>query len=210
MPDNESTEIRWLPAEHNLWGVPVLDVSAFTQSMMSSAQDPQNAANLLSFGSDDGTRFIGKAPRLAHTVEARLDFPTDGELQDGVLFRPVQMEHKWAIFYREGRIICVRSWTLGVELVAAVEQHGGHITITAATGILQSDDEEDAMTVRTLDYLLRSHALRTAYPVPLPPGVADDPFGAAVWCFARYGNLATVATPYEFARTLPDKPLRAE
>lgn len=210
MPRDESAEIRWLPAESNPWGVPVLDVSPFTQSVLSSAQDPQNAVNLLSFGDDDGTRFIGKEPRLAHAVEARLDFATDGQLQDGVLFRPLQMEHKWAIFYHEGRIICVRSWTLGVELVAAVEQHGGYIMITAATGILQSDDEEDALTVRTLDYLLRSHALHVPYPVPLPPGVADDAMGAAIWCFARYGSLAMIATPYEFTRTSPDQPLRTE
>ena len=168
-------DICWLEAADNPWGVRVLDVRPLTLTMGSWSKNPKCASNAVSFGQDDGTSFIGQEPPVARIVEARLRFPIDRLLADGVLFAPREMEHKWALFYHHGQIICVRSWRRQVQAVARVEQHQDHVDITQIRGTFGAEDEEPAFTIRVLDYLLRSHALDTVYPAPLPVGEEKDP-----------------------------------
>ena len=202
------SDITWLEAADNSWGVRVLDVRPMTLTMLSTSSDPRCASNALSFGQDDGTSFIGQEPPVARSVEASLRFPIDRVLADGVLFIPREMEHKWALFYHRREIICVRSWLRQVQAVAQVEEHGDHVLITAVRGSFVAEDEEPALTIGVLDYLLRSHALGAEYPAPLPAGVENDPNAAAMWCMSMFGNRASFATPYQVARHDPETPLR--
>lgn len=201
-------ELHWIEAADNPWGVRVLDVRPVTLGMLSSSSDPQCAANAISFGQEDGITFIGEDPPSSRVIEASLHFPIDRILADGVLFIPREMEHKWAIFYHRGEIICVRSWLRKVQLIARLEQHPDSINITEVQGTFGGEDEEPELTIRILDYLLRSHCLGTVYPAPLPPGAEDNPRDAALLCMNMFGNRAWVATPYRIERLDPDQPLR--
>src|SRR5262249_47213351 len=67
---------------------------------------------------------------------------------------------------------------------------------------------EPQFTVRVLDFLLRSHALDLVYPAPLPPGLAEDPPRAALWCMSCFGNRAHFARPHALAASPPQQPLR--
>jgi hypothetical protein len=129
-------------------------------------------------------------------------------LADGVLFVPREMEHKWALFYHRGEVICVRSWLRKVQVVAHVERRHDHVEITQARGRFGAEEEEPEFTIRVLDYLLRSHALDIVYPAPLPTGMESDPQTAAMWCMSMFGNRALLATPHRFDRVDPDRPLR--
>jgi hypothetical protein len=188
----QSQDIRWIEAADNTntWGVRVLDVRPVTLTMLSTSTDPQCASNAVSFGQDDGTSFIREEPPVRRIVETSLRFPIDRILADGVLFAPREMEHKWALFYHGGQIICVRSWLRKVNAVAYVEQRQDHVEITQVRGTFVDEDEEPQFTIRVLDYLLRSHALNTVYPAPLPVGTEADPQAAAMWCMSMFGNLA--------------------
>lgn len=201
-------DITWLEAADNPWGVRVLDLRPAGLTMLELSSDPKCASNAASFGQDDGTSFIGEEPPVARVIEASLRFPIDRLLADGVLFAPTEMEHHWALFYHRGQIICVRSWLRQVRAVARVKQHGDHVEITAVCGTFGAEDENPELTLRVLDYLLRSHALDTVYPAPLPTGMERDPKAAAMWCGAMFGNRALYATPYQFDRCDPAKPLR--
>jgi Ankyrin repeats (3 copies)/Ankyrin repeat len=203
-------DVCWIEADDNTntWGVRVLDVRPVTLTMLSTSTDPQCASNASSFGQDDGTSFIGEEPPVRRIVDASLRFPIDRILADGVLFAPTEMEHKWALFYHGRQIICVRSWLRKVMVIACVEQRQDHVEITQVRGTFGADDEEPQFTIRVLDYLLRSHALGTVYPTPLPAGTEADPKAAAMWCMSMFGNRALIATPYRFDRHDPDRPLR--
>ena len=170
--------------------------------------DPKCAMNAGSFGQDDGSGFIGEEPSSPRTVKASLRFPIDRFLADGVLFTPRSMEHKWALFYHQGEIICVRSWQRQVHVVAHVEQRGDYVEITRVRGTFVSEEEEPEFTIRILDYLLRSHALDLAYPAPVPAELESDPYRAAMWCFAMFGDRTIAATPFRFDSVDPGKPLR--
>lgn len=201
-------KVGWLKGTENPWNVRLLDVRGITLEMMSTTQDRTCAENAISFGGDDGTSFIGEQPASPRVALADLRFPIDRFLADGVLFTPVVMEHKWALFHHGGQVICVRSWTRRVHVVARVEVRGNEAVVVEIRGTFVADDEAPEYTARVLDYLLRSHALARVYPVPLPPGREADPHAAGLWCMSMFGNLASFATPDGIERSTPDAPLR--
>jgi Ankyrin repeats (3 copies) len=207
-PENQPHEVRWLDAADNPWGVPVLDVRPVTLGMLSTTTDRRCAENAISFGQDDGTSFIGLEPQGTRTVGIGLRFSIDHILADGALFIPMEMEHKWAIYFHHGQLIFIRSWLRKVQAVAETQIRGDLIEITDLRGAFVAPDEEPSFTVRVLDYLLRTHALGKVYPAPIPPGMEADPGKAALWCFSAFGNLAHFATPHVLPTTPPEQPLR--
>lgn len=206
--ESQLPDIDWLDPKDNHWGVPTLDVRPVTQTLVSTSENPECAANLTSFGQEDGTSFINILPPVNRTVHTDLLYRTDGRLVDGALFAPLEMEHKWALFYHQRRIIFIRSWTRQVRVVATVEQHRSHIKITSVQGMFLSDDEAASFTVRVLDYLMLSHALDVVIPAPLPSGLERNPRKAAMWCFANFGERVLYATTHEFNTAPPDQLLR--
>lgn len=206
--EQQIPDIGWLDPAKNPWPVPVLDVRPVTLNMLSVSQNPQNATNAVSFSQDDGTSFIGIQPPMSRTVSADLRFRIDRVLADGALFVPDEMEHKWALYYHGGQILCIRSWRREVQAMAECHPEGEYLRITSIRGTLVTDEEDPEFTVRVLDYLIRSHALDMVYPAPLLAELAEDPKTAALCCMMCFGNRAMFATPHQLNSPCPDRPLR--
>lgn len=207
MSDARRPDIEWLDGPSSPWGVPVLDVRPVTQRAHATPRETQSAAQIAAFARESGASFQGITPPDGRPIGAGLRYRTTGVLADGVLFCPTQIEHKWALYYRDHRIIVVRSARRHVELVADVVQRDSHVNITTLHGTLVDPEEDAEWTVRAFDYLIRSHALDTPYPVPLPEGIESSPAGAAMWCTTFFGNMAHFATPHRLHVGVPDKPL---
>lgn len=186
----------------------MLDVRPVTHTMLLVTGNHQYASNAISWTGDDGTSFIGKEPRNPQIIETNLRFPIDRFLAEGVLFVPEEMEYKLAIFYHRSENICVHSWAREVLLVARVEEHDDHILVKEVRGSFFITEQEPELTVRALDYVLRSHALEIEYPAPLPAGMEQNRQTAAEWCMSYFGNRVAFATPHQIVRQDPDKPLR--
>lgn len=202
------SEVGWIPGVQNPWGVRLLDVRPLTQTMLSTSRDPSCAENAVSFGGDDGTSFVGVAPPSARVVPSALRYPVDRVLADGVLFTPSVMEHKWALFVHGGELICVRSWTRRVQLTARIQIESDRAVLSQVRGTFSDDGEPPELTLRLLDFLVRSHALNLPHPVTLPPGLEQDPHTAALWCMSTFGKLACFAAAEPFAWTEARAPLR--
>ena len=171
--------------------------------MLSVTRDPQCATNAISYGQDDGTGFIDRTPPVQRTVTTDLRFRRDQLLADGALFIPTEMEHKWAIYFHRGRILFIRSWLRTVCATANVEQSGDEVHITSLQGVFEHEQEESGFSVRVMDYLLRSHALRLVFPAPLRAGLDSNLEQAALWCFSCFGKLAQFATPHDISASTP-------
>ena len=206
----EPPAVRWLGPDENPWGVPVLDVRPVTLGMISTTQHEQCAVNAMSFAQDDGTCFIGAEPKVPRGSAVGLKFRIDRFLADGALFLPTGMEHKWALYFHGGKIICIRSWKREVVAVADCRIAADLLEITDICGSIIPENDEPAFAVRVLDFLIRSHALDMIYPAPLPSGMESDPSLAAFWCMSCFGNRAHFATPHLLSENLPDKPLRTD
>jgi hypothetical protein len=209
----EAPEIPWIEAVDTPWGVRVLDVRGVTQAMLSTSADPQCAANALSFDHDDGSAFEQAEPLVKRVIGAMIPYRVDGPLADGALFRPREMEHKWAIFHRQsqhrqGRIFFVRSWTRQLRVIADLAPREGGVQITRLNGVFADEDEHPLFTTMTADFLLRSHALGMTYPAPLPEGMEASPIQAALWCFQMFGNLARCATNEIIPISVPERGLQ--
>jgi ankyrin repeat protein len=118
------------------------------------------------------------------------------------------MEHKWALYFHEGRILCIRSWLRKLVVSARVECEDGFAKVVSIQGAFTGDDENDDFKMRTMDYLLRSHALGLLFPAPLPPDFDKAPKFAAMWCMNTFGKLALCATPHRIDAGIPERPLR--
>jgi len=206
--DREIPDVAWLEDADNPWGVPVLDVRPVTQTMISSSKDPKYATNLVECSRETGTAYIGKQPPVDRTIETGLKYPIERMLAVGILFSPLEMEHKWALFYYGGEIICVRSWLREVRVVAQVEEHEDFVEVTSIGGTFGDRSEDPDWTERALDFLLRSHALGIAHPAPLPPGMQLEPEETAMWCMSVFGCMALFAAPDRLPWTVPKTPLR--
>ena len=209
-PETKATEFNWIDAAENPWKVPVLDVRPITLNVVSTSTNFEYASNAVSYGQDDGTGFIGQEPENPGTVETNLTYHRDRILAPGALFIPREMEHKWAIYFHEDTIICIRGWLRKVQVVADVEQEAEYVRIKSVRGTFTDDAESPEFTERVLDYLLRSHALNLLYPAPLPEGTEAIPEKAAYWCFSLFGNMAHVATPHSIKYAIPETPLRSD
>jgi hypothetical protein len=204
---NQPPEIPWIEAAETPWGVPVLDVRAVTENMISTSSDPQCAANAISYDRDDGSAFAEAGPATSRLIGALLRYRVNAPLADGALFRPREMEHKWAIFHRQQRILFVRSWTRKLHVIAELTPHEGHVEITRIRGVFTDPEEHPLFTTMTLDFILRSHALGLVYPAPLPKGMEQSPVEAAMWCFQMFGNRALCATHEIIPLSMPEQPL---
>jgi hypothetical protein len=204
---NQPPEIPWVEAAETPWGVPVLDVRAVTENLISTSADPQCAANAISFGRDDGSAFAAEEPASPRLIGALMRFRVGGPLRDGALFRPRVMEHKWAIFHRQQRILFVRSWTRKLHAIAELTPHEGYVEITRIRGVFTDTEESPLFTTMALDFILRSHALGMVYPAPLPEGMEQSPLEAAMWCFQMFGNRALCATHEIIPLNMPEEPL---
>ncbi len=200
-------QFEWIEPSDNPWGIRLIDVRPFTQAMLSTSQNKEFAQNAVSYNGEDGLCFLDQFPPENEIVETHLEYKIDPPLLDGVLFSPDVMEHKWAIFLHQNKIICVRSWQREVQLIENCKIEGDRLKITSIEGTLGGDDGDLQLRVQLFDYLIRTHVLDLYYPTPCPD--LDDPYSAALWCFSMFGKMSYFSAPTPFEYHLPEEPLRS-
>lgn len=192
-PQADALTLNWIDASENPWGIKLLDLRPITQGMLATSQNPQMAANAVSYSSDDGTSFINQEPESGNEITAEISFPVDPILAPGVLFIPDVMENKWAIFFHQNRIIFVRSWLRKVVVTAETSQQNGRLYIHKVRGQFSGDDKPE-FTRAIVKFLLISHAIGEIFPAPLPNNLSFDLKSAGLWAMSMYGNMAHVGT----------------
>lgn len=181
--------LRWISPDENPWGLKVLDLRPISQTMLSTSRDSKMAENAISYGQEDGTTFKNSFPKSERIVSSNLIIPTDEKLEEGVLFNPSTMEHKWAIYFMNNRLIFVRSWLREAFVVAETILENGQIKVTEIVGEF-TDNESPKMTESILMFLLLSHPLNEIIPAPIPKDLAENIDQAGLWAFSTYGNMA--------------------
>jgi hypothetical protein len=192
-PEANTLTLNWIEASENPWGIKLLDLRPVTQGMLSTSQDPQMAANAVSYSSDDGISFINQKPESGNEITAEISFSVDPILAPGVLFIPGVMENKWAIFFHQNKIIFVRSWLRKVVVTADTSQQNARLYIHKIKGKFSDDDEPEFIRA-IVKFLLISHAIGEIFPAPLPNDLSSDLKSVGLWAMSMYGNMAHVGT----------------
>jgi len=156
-------ELQWLAEAENPWSVPVIDVRPVTLTMTSATGNPLAALNAMSYGDDDGAEFETIALPIARACPVPLRFRIDATFDDGALFRPTQMEDKWALFVRRQRLLFVRSWMRALIVATPFRIEDDYLTVTGLEGSF-AEEEPVELTAAIADFIIRSHGLGIVHP----------------------------------------------
>ena len=207
LPDDVNIPV--IPPAQNPWGIPVVDIRAVPQRLQFYSTDRDCAQNAISFGKEDGLVFSNDTLESESAISAELAYRIDRVLAPGPLFAPREMEDKWALFFHNQRIICVRSWTRKTTVVGEVKASANQIvTVSAIRGKFVREDEPPDFTRRAFDFLTRTHALRSEFPAPVLPEWQPSAKDTALACFSAFGRAAHFAASDPVAATIPETPLR--
>lgn len=201
-------EALWIEASENRFGVRVLDLRPVTQGMISTSEDPENAARAVSWGTATVEAIAPFEPGAdGARVPCQLEYPIARSFPDGLLYAPPAMEQKWALFHRAGTIVAVRSWGGQVAAVARGARQGDRLVLreleVMSLGLGPFGDP-----VATFDWLVRTHALRQELPLPCTEEGLDMLANVPLMVFSAFGDMARVATAERVIAPAPSHPLR--
>lgn len=184
--------LPWIEADQNPWKVRLLDLRQISLKMLSTSKDPEMAENALSYGEEDGLVFLEQEAKTVRSIETNFSFPSEDKLERGVFFIPSKMEHKWAIYYHENKILFIRSWLREVHVIAETVQENKQLVVTKIHGEF-TEDESPEFTEAMLKFLIYSHGLGEVVPAPIPEDLQESTDAAGLWAFSTYGNMAHFA-----------------
>jgi hypothetical protein len=190
--DDVFSELRWLEAADNPFGIRVLDCRPVVLGLVSTTTDPAIARRFLELRSSTGTEHLGHVPNDAIHSESDLTYPVEEHPSDGPLFVADEMEDKWNIYLHSDYLYFTRSWT-GVLVSRAqlmLDGSGAHVRIVDVDRHTAADA---ALAVRHVDYLIKSHIYNMAspHPVPLTMQIERD---IALYSFSMYGRRGQFAS----------------
>ena len=182
---------RWASHAAGEKSIKVCECMQSAMGMLALTADQKVARAFVEHRQDDGEAYRDKLPADANELAVSHTYKELEPPPDGPVFKAIQMEDKWDIYYLHGAFQFVRSWTGDLVITAEVriEDKDMHIE-KIHTG--QTDDPEFALKV--VDYLLKSHCLDMIVPHPLPDAVKDLPSDIAKYSFAQHGRRGWMAT----------------
>jgi hypothetical protein len=212
-PDGARTSdpAKWLAPDATPFGVPVLDLISVTGGTISTSKSAKEAEMSISWDRktvDD----LGTNVDPIETIACDLRYLADDDLPEGWLFTPSQMEQKWVIGYRQGRILLARSWTGDLKAIADTRRDGAELVVErlhVADGSLSVFGD----AIQIFDWMLRSHALGQILPLPVREDAAQLLESIPLSVFSHFGNVARCAAtswePAKWTAARPVRPLRA-
>lgn len=156
-------ELQWLSPEEGGWGVPLLDLRKSASETTAVTGNREIAELFVQLQNEDG-QFLRGQTLEGPEVPCELRYPTEGPLQDGILFSAAAMEDKWALYHYDAQLYAIRSWTGQLCVAADTRKEPEGLVITRVRGDLGLGLD---LLVRGLDFLIRSHALGQPFPAPL-------------------------------------------
>jgi hypothetical protein len=190
----DADSVEWMEGTASPFGVPLLDCRLFARSQTSVSSNPEMATGFLKLRSADPRDLIQQSIEDEVVQEVGLIYPALLPSPNGVLFRAEAMEDKWDIYLVEGQAYFFRSWS-GLPIYRA------SLDLTAVGWVLRDiagprrvEDSAEGMSLRMIDFLLRSHAFGCVLPHPVPADTPDDPQSVLHWSFSEFGRWGSYAT----------------
>jgi hypothetical protein len=187
------SELRWLEAADNPFGIRVLDCRSVALGMISTTADPAIAQRFVDLRSSAGTEHLGQVPNDAVRWQCDLTYPIDGQLPEGPLFVAGEMEDKWDIYLHSDHLYFARSWT-GVLVSRARIRFVGLAAYVDFVEVDPSTAEDAGLAIRHVDYLIKSHLFNKVAPHPLPLTMPPIERDIALFSFSQYGRRGEFAS----------------
>ena len=184
---NAPVEYHWISASENPFGIDILDISSYTERVVSLTGDATVATTFNKFRSTQGREYIGQEPEECCSANCRLEYPPIQALQDGCVFKAATMEDKRDIYLFDFRLYFCRSWTGALAYRANVHSETDKLRVSQIDYAKPlEDDPLDA--VRDVDYLIKSHIYDAVVPHPFPKKAPNNPKQLAIYSFSNFGR----------------------
>jgi hypothetical protein len=205
-PEDALRQVVWLTPPHSPFGVPVLDCRPFCTTMVSFTQDQRIAETYLRNRQSTGEDHRGREPASPMFLAVRLAYPVRASFADGPIFRAAAMEEKWDVYRHGPQLLMARSWTGELSFIVDGHFSGPEWTVAGMMADSRVAENDPALAVGIVDYLIKSHILGGDNPHPLPASMrgADDR-QLAMWSFQQFGRRGRFAT-FADTTTLPLMP----
>jgi hypothetical protein len=193
MNDDAFEKLRWLEPDETPFGVRCLDLRPLSRSYTSMTSDLDIVIRFNELRASAGVEHRGAVPESAILVACDLRYPHVRAFDEGPVFKAMEMEDKWDIYFFQDHLYFARSWTGALIFRASITFTGEEAVVDS----IQADDEfsmdSEPLTRRMVDFLIKSHILGLEVPLPLPPGFSEDPRKIFAFAFNQYGRRASFA-----------------
>jgi hypothetical protein len=204
--DEQRLSARWLEPGENIWGLPVFDCSESASSMMSTTSDPGIAMRYTSLRDSTGEELRKKVFKPALSFPCSLTYSVKGRGPDGPVYKSQVMEEKWDVYFYDDHFYFCRSWQGELMYRVKVQRGPPALKVVLIEG---SHKTNEKITLRDVDFLMKSHVRGAVALHPLPRELGRDAQKLAVYSFSAYGRLGmygtfeeTVGTPYYRDRSI--------
>ena len=183
------SEVKWLEADQNPYGIRVLDCRSLTSQIVSSSKDKTIVDQFLQLRTLPVESIAGQLPDQPVKLSCSLQYPPMDKLENGLNYRAELMEDKWDIFLHDGYLYFARSWSGLLHFRARIEFGGTEATVTSIEADSEIVGGDAGMAIQEVDFLIKSHLFCFECPHPLPNSMRDvDHQKIAVWSFSSFGR----------------------
>lgn len=186
-----SAPFEWLePGSGNPFGVRVLDVRPYTQTMLSTTPNPEIASRFVELRGSNGSGLVSSSVEDFASTSCDLHLPLPAALADGSLFKAQAMEDKWDIYSFDSVLYFARSWTGQLIHRAKYRTSGDEMMITA----IESAPDHSQLADQVVFFLLVSHVLGRPFPSPILDYFRGDSEKIALGSYNAFGRYALFAS----------------
>jgi hypothetical protein len=190
-------EVHWTRAEDSPFGRRVLDCRGYCK-LMPPPDHEKLARGYEETRKSSVASLAGQLPEDAHPggvkVYWRYARSDLARLRAG--FHPHSIDDRWIIRYTEGRIYLQRSWTGALIYVAELSEGDQAIVRVFLRRSDADTEEQTALSLALVRYLLDSHVLGRQATVPVPGDLAEEPLKMALFAFSIAGRYGEYAEPF--------------
>jgi len=192
--DNVDYNPVWLEPNQNPFGIKVLDVRKYCQSMICWTTDKKVAKKFNKLRNSIGEKYIGKQPDNSIGIECNLHYSHPGSGPDGPIFKATEMEDKWDIYIHNNFLYFARSWSGDLIFLTKVEFTGKEVVIGHISANSDFVNSDKLNAISQVDYIIKSHLFKVEVPHSLPTNFQGNNTEIAEYSFSTYGRRASFAT----------------
>lgn len=206
----QNVPARWLDPSENSWGLPVLDCSQNACSMMSTTSNIEIAKTYARLRNSTGEELRSEVFNPTLSIPCNLTYNVAKPIPDGPVFKSQLMEEKWDIYMYDDHLYFCRSWggQLFYRVALQCEPRALRVCLVEA-----SHKTNEKITLRDVDFLIKSHVLLAKALHPLPQELGRDTQKLALFSFSAYGRMGlygtfeeTIGTRYYRDQSIPGRP----
>ncbi len=203
MSEKEMPKPKWIEADHNPFGVRILDCSEIASGMIATSGDKKIAESFARDSEYAGDQYRNRLPGNKIEIECNIEYPKIQNLADGPLFIASVMEDKWDIFLFDNYLYIVRSWArskqdnTGLVFRAQVEMTEEKLILQFLQACAKPVEGDRDFALRQADFLLKSYLFNHRAPHPLPSSMVAQNLkdeDLATYSFFIYGRRGLFAT----------------